>query len=370
MAEIKVGLIGVGNCASALVQGRFFYGDSRTDPPGLITRVFGGYTVSDLRFTAAVDVDERKVGLDLSRAITAPPNCAAVFFPDVPVLDCPVEMGFIIDSLPTHECENPDWVFKPRPNLYSSDEEARRALTNYLRDREVEVLVNFLPVGSEKNTLFYADCALGAGCALVNAMPVFTTRLYGEKFRAAGLPLLGDDVKSQVGATIIHRVLAKLFEDRGMPLKRTYQLNVGGNTDFFNMLDRERLRSKKISKTEAVTSQLRGGGLAAGDIHVGPSDYVPWLKDNKVCFLRMEAEHFGGAPMNLELRLSVEDSPNSAGVVVDAIRAAKTALDRGLSGPIIEASAYLFKAPPEQFADDEALGMLKKFAENTPPRPR
>ena len=363
MTEIKVGIIGVGNCASALVQGRYFYGDPDADPPGLITRVFGGYTVSDLRFTAALDVDERKVGLDLSRAITAPPNCTTVFFPQVPVLDCPVEMGYAIDSLPTHESENPDWVFRPRPNAHTSEDEARLALTGYLRRREVEVLINFLPVGSERTTLFYADCALGAGCALVNAIPVFATRVYGEKFRAAGLPILGDDVKSQIGATIIHRVLARLFEDRGMPLKRTYQLNVGGNTDFFNMLDRERLRSKKISKTEAVASQLNGRRLEPGDIHIGPSDYVPWLKDNKVCFLRMEAEHFGGAPMNLELRLSVEDSPNSAGVVMDAVRAAKTALDRGMSGPIIEASAYLFKAPPVQFDDGEALKMLKKFAE-------
>ena len=363
MAEINVGLIGVGNCASALVQGRFYYNDPDVDVPGLITRVLGGYTVSDIRFSAAVDVDERKVGLDLSRAVMAAPNCTKVFFSEIPDLDCPVEMGFIIDSLPTHEYEDPDLVFKPKPNLYTGEIEARQALVDYFRKKEVDVLVNFLPVGSEKNTLFYADCAIEAGCALVNAMPVFVSRLYADKFREAGLPVLGDDVKSQVGATIIHRVLARLFEERGMPLKRTYQLNVGGNTDFFNMLDRERLRSKKISKTEAVSSQLKGRALDSGDIHIGPSDFVPWLKDNKVCFLRMEAEHFGGIPMNVELRLSVEDSPNSAGVIVDAVRAAKTAMDRGLSGPIIEASAYLFKAPPVQFDDDEAYRMLSKFAE-------
>ncbi len=223
-------------------------------------------------------------------------------------------------------------------------------------------MVNFLPVGSERNTLFYADCALAAGCAFVNAVPVFASKTYGERFRQAGLPILGDDVKSQVGATIIHRVLTRLFEDRGQPVKRTYQLNVGGNTDFLTMLDRDRLRNKKISKTEAVTSQIHGRSIDPASVHIGPSDYIPWLRDNKLCFLRIEAEQFGGVPMEIDVRLSVEDSPNSAGVIVDAIRAAKVALDRKLAGPIVEACAYLFKSPVKQFEDSEAREMLREFA--------
>ncbi len=362
MAPVRVGLIGIGNCASALVQGRYYYGDPDSFIPGLITRDFGGYLASDIKFAAAVDVDARKVGQDLSRAIFAKPNCTRTFFPDVPFLDCPVRMGYIIDSIPGHNREDDEACFHPQPNIYLGRNQAREALAAYLRENGVEVLVNYLPVGSEENTLFYADCAIEAGCAFVNAIPVFVSRVYGEKFRRAGLPVLGDDVKSQIGATIIHRVLARLFEERGMPLNRTYQLNVGGNMDFFNMLDRERLQSKKLSKTQSVVSQMNGHEPPERNIHVGPSDFVPWLDDNKVCFLRMEAEHFGGVPMNLELRLSVEDSPNSAGVIVDAIRAARTALDRGLAGPIVEASAYLFKSPLEQFSDDKARDMLVRFA--------
>lgn len=362
MGSIKVGLIGVGNCASALVQGRCFYDDPETEIPGLITRNFGGYTVSDIEFAAAFDADARKVGLDLSQAIFAKPNCTTRFFPDVPNLNCPVEMGYVIDSFPGHVCDDEDCGFKPLNNIYPNMETARKAIVKTLRRCEVDVLVNYLPVGSEKNSIFYADCAIEAGCALVNAIPVFLSKTYGEKFRQAGLPILGDDIKSQIGATIIHRVLTKLFEDRGMPIKRTYQLNVGGNTDFFNMLDRERLKSKKISKTQSVMSQIQGHSLETRNIHVGPSDYVPWLKDNKVCFLRMESEHFGGVPMELELRLSVEDSPNSAGVISDAIRAAKVALDRSLAGPILEATAYLFKSPVQQFSDDTAREMLQAFA--------
>ncbi|MEW5725063.1 MAG: inositol-3-phosphate synthase [Thermodesulfobacteriota bacterium] len=361
MAQIKVGLIGVGNCASALVQGRFYYDDPQALIPGLITRDFGGYCASDISFRAAFDADERKVGLDLSQAIFAPPNCTKVFHRDVPFLDCPVQMGYVLDSFPSLDGDF-DKGFKPLDNIYPGPEEARWAVVRALKERGVEVLVNYLPTGSEKNTLFYADCALQAGCAFINAIPVFASKTYGEKFARAGLPILGDDVKSQVGATILHRVLTRLFEDRGMPIKRTYQLNVGGNTDFYNMLDRKRLVSKKISKTQAVTSQLDGHRLDKNDIHVGPSDYVPWLDDNKVCFLRIEAEHFGGVPMELEVRLSVEDSPNSAGVIMDAIRAAKVALDRGLAGPIIEASAYLFKSPVVQYDDDRAREMLKEFA--------
>lgn len=366
MREIRTGIIGVGNCASALVQGRYYYKDPEADIPGLITKNMGGYRVCDISFVAAFDVDERKVGLDLSEAIFAKPNCTTIFQRDISFMDCPVHMGYIIDSIPRHNFNYPeDRRFKPKSNIYKDETEAKEAIVKILKDRRVEILVNYLPVGSEKNTLFYADCALEAGCAFVNAMPVFVSKIYGEKFKKAGLPILGDDIKSQVGATIVHRVLTKLFEDRGQPIKRTYQLNVGGNTDFLNMLDRSRLESKRVSKTQSVTSQLTNGKLDPDDIYVGPSDYVPWLNDNKLCFLRIEAEQFGGVPMELELRLSVEDSPNSAGVMVDAIRAAKLALDRGLSGPIIEASAYLFKSPIKQFSDSVARDMLKKFAEPT-----
>lgn len=366
MKRIRTGIIGVGNCASSLVQGRFYYADSEAQIPGLITRNFAGYQACHIEFVMAIDVDRRKVGRDLSEAIFAPPNCTTVFQPEIPFLDVPVEMGYVIDSIPQHTGLYPEAErFDPLPQRYRNEREARKSIVRILRERQVEVLVNYLPVGSERNTYFYADCAMEAGCAFVNAIPVFVCRDYGEKFRKAGLPVLGDDIKSQVGATIIHRVLTRLFEDRGMPVRRTYQLNVGGNTDFLNMLDRSRLQSKKQSKTQAVTSQMNGGPKDPALVHIGPSDYVPWLKDNKLCFLRIEAEHFGGIPMNVEVRLSVEDSPNSAGVIMDAIRAAKVALDRGLSGPIEEASAYLFKSPPVQYEDSVAREMLRRFAEPT-----
>ena len=367
MKEIRTAIIGVGNCASSLVQGRYYYDDPDDEIPGLITRNFSGYRARDIRFAAAFDVDERKVGLDLARAIFAPPNCTTAFFPEVPKTGISVEMGYAIDSLAGLNGEFPEAArCKPRSNIYADAVEAKAAIARQLRDAAVEVVVNYLPVGSEKNTLFYADCALEAGCAFVNAVPVFVSRIYGHRFREAGLPLLGDDVKSQVGATIIHRALAKLFEDRGQPVKRTYQFNMGGNTDFMSMLDRTRLESKRISKTESVISQMGPRGIEPENIHIGPSDYVPWLRDNKLCFLRIEAEQFGGVPMHLEARLSVEDSPNSAGVIVDAIRAAKVALDRKLAGPIPEASAYLFKSPPEQIEDSRAREMLREFAKPTP----
>ena len=364
MQEIRTGIVGVGNCTSSLVQGRFYYNDPDADIPGLITKDFSGYRACDIQFVAAFDVDERKIGRDLSEAIFAEPNCTTVFQKDIPLLDCPVEMGYVIDSIPPHNKEFPGSArFKPKPNIYSDKKSAKDAIVRSLRQKRVDVVVNYLPVGSEKNTLFYANCCLEAGCAFVNAMPVFVSKIYGNRFKRAGLPILGDDIKSQVGATIIHRVLTKLFEDRGQPIKRSYQLNVGGNTDFLNMLDRMRLKSKKISKTQSVLSQMDGEEFDPRNLYIGPSDYVPWLKDNKLCFLRIEAEQFGGVPMNVEVRLSVEDSPNSAGVIVDAVRAAKVALDRGLSGPIIEASAYLFKSPVQQFDDTKAREMLKRFAE-------
>jgi myo-inositol-1-phosphate synthase len=346
-----------------LVQGRFYYSDPQADIPGLITKDFGGYRASDIKFVAALDIDERKVGKDLSTAIFSPPNCTRVFHKDVPLLDCPVQMGYIIDSVAEHTQQYPEEQrFKPKANMYSSSKKALKAISRYLVERGTEIIVNYLPVGSERNVLFYAECALEAGCAFVNAMPVFVSQIYGERFAKAGLPILGDDVKSQVGATIVHRVLTKLFEDRGQPVKRTYQLNVGGNTDFLNMLDRCRLESKKISKTQAVVSQMNGNNINPANVYIGPSDYVPWLDDNKLCFMRIEAEQFGGVPMNIEVRLSVEDSPNSAGVIMDAVRAAKVALDRGLAGPIVDASAYLFKTPVKQYEDSIAREMLKRFA--------
>ncbi len=364
MREIRTGIIGVGNCASSFVQGRFYYKDPDADIPGLITKNFGGYRACDIQFAAAFDGDERKVGRDLSEAIFSEPNCTAIFQKDIPYLDCPVDMGYVIDSIPLHNNEFPESArFKPKENIYSSGDRAKRAIVRTLREKRVDVVVNYLPVGSEENTLFYAECCLEAGCAFVNAIPVFVSKIYGDRFKKAGLPVLGDDIKSQVGATIIHRVLTRLFEDRGQRIKRSYQLNVGGNTDFLNMLDRMRLKSKKISKTQSVLSQMNGVEFDPQNLYIGPSDYVPWLKDNKLCFLRIEAEQFGGVPMNIEVRLSVEDSPNSAGVIMDAVRAAKVALDRGLSGPIIEASAYLFKSPVQQFNDTEAREMLKRFAE-------
>ncbi len=366
MREIRTAIVGVGNCASSLVQGRLYYSNPDDDIPGLITKTFGGYRTSHITFVAAFDVDERKVGLDLSEAIFAKPNCTTVFQRDIPFMNCPVTMGYLIDSIPPQNERYPETArFKPKPNMYRKAQNAKEAVVKILHERKTDVLINYLPVGSEKNTFFYADCAIEAGCAFVNAIPVFVSRLYGDRFRKAGLPVLGDDIKSQVGATIIHRVLAKLFEDRGQPLKRTYQLNVGGNTDFMNMLDHVRLTSKRLSKTQAVTSQMGDREIDPESVYIGPSDYVPWLKDNKLCFLRIEAEQFGGVPMNLEVRLSVEDSPNSAGVIVDAVRAAKVALDRSLSGPVVEACAYLFKSPVKQFEDAEAREMLKRFAESS-----
>jgi len=363
MKEIRTAIIGVGNCASSLVQGRFYYADPEADIPGLITQNFAGYYPHHIRYVAAFDIDERKVGKDLSQAIFAPPNCTTVFQRGIPHLECPVQMGYIIDSIAPHNALYPeDQRFLPLRNVYTDAEEAKGAIVDALCSAQVDVVINYLPVGSEKNAVFYADCAIEAGCAFVNAIPVFLSKFYGDRFREAGLPILGDDIKSQVGATIVHRVLTRLFEDRGQPVKRTYQLNVGGNTDFLNMLDRNRLVSKKISKTNSVTSQMGADGIDPRNIYVGPSDYVPWLNDRKLCFLRIEAEQFGGVPMEIEVRLAVEDSPNSAGVIMDAVRAAKVALDRGLAGPIIDASAYLFKSPVEQFEDSVAREMLRQYA--------
>lgn len=362
MAEIKTGIIGVGNCASSLVQGMEFYKDPSKEIPGLITKNMGGYFPHDIKFVIAFDIDKRKVGKDLAEAIFEKPNCTAVFQDNVPAVGCKVEMGYVLDGVADHTEDFPiHRRFEPAADIYASREEAKQVIVQKIKDSGCEILVNYCPVGSEEATYFYAECALEAGCAFVNAIPVFVSRDWGDKFRKAGLPILGDDIKSQVGATIVHRVLTKLFEDRGQPIKNTYQLNVGGNQDFLNMLDRSRLESKKISKTNSVTSQMREKPDPE-NIYVGPSDYVPWLNDNKLCFIRIEGEQYGGVPMNLELRLSVEDSPNSAGVITDAIRAAKVALDRGFAGPVLEASCYLFKSPVKQVDDATAKNMLVDFA--------
>jgi myo-inositol-1-phosphate synthase len=362
--EIKVALLGVGNCASSLVQGIAHYRDERANEQiGLMHWDLGGYRPKDIRVVAAWDIDHRKVGRDVSEAIFAKPNCTAAFCPDVPASGTTVQMGRILDGYSEHMAEYPDErTFLPAQEA----EPDREAVVRTLRETGTEVVMNYLPVGSQKATEFYAECALEAGAAFVNNIPVFiaSDAAWAERFRAAGVPIIGDDIKAQLGATIVHRVLTDLFAKRGVKLDRTYQLNTGGNTDFLNMSERKRLKSKKISKTEAVQA-VAERRLDDENIHVGPSDYVAWQNDNKVCFLRMEGQLFGGVPMNLELRLSVEDSPNSAGVAIDMIRCARLAQDRGLAGPILPASAYFCKHPPEQMTDDVAHELLETFIKQT-----
>jgi len=357
MNKIKVALVGVGNCASSLVQGRYYY-DGRRSADGLIHERIGGYRLSDIEFVLAIDTDARKVGKDLSEAIFATPNCTTVFQKDIPQMGVPVRMGRVLDGMAAHMEEAGERGFV-RAEAAEADE---AAIVAALEESGAEVLVNFLPVGSEEATRFYMECALKAGVAVVNCMPVFIASdpQWERRFRDKKLPIIGDDIKAQLGATIVHRVLASLFRARGVSFSRTYQLNTGGNTDFMNMLDRKRLASKKVSKTEAVQSTL-ADPLGADDIHIGPSDYIPWLNDNKLCFLRMEGGLFGDVPMNLELRLSVEDSPNSAAVVVDAIRCCKVALERGLGGVLVGPSAFFCKHPPQQFSDDVAAQLTEEF---------
>lgn len=352
MGSVRVAIVGVGNCASSLVQGVHYY--RNTDPaekvPGLMHVKFGPYHVSDIEFVAAFDVDSKKVGLDLAEAINASEN-NTIKICDVPACGFPVLRGKTLDGLGKYYRET--IVESPADPV---------DVVNTLKERKVDVVVNYLPVGSEQAAKFYAQCAMDAGCAFVNAMPVFiaSTEEWAKKFEDAGLPIIGDDIKSQVGATITHRVLAKLFEDRGVELQRTYQLNVGGNMDFKNMLERERLQSKKISKTQAVTSNIEHK-LDAHDVHVGPSDYVAWLDDRKWAFVRLEGKTFGDVPLNLEYKLEVWDSPNSAGIIIDAVRAAKIALDRGIAGPLISPSAYFMKSPPVQRPDDEGREGVEAF---------
>ena len=367
MDPIRVAIAGVGNCASALVQGVAWYsaqGAERgeaEDGAGLMRSSVGGFRATDLAFVAAFDVDGRKVGRPLDEAIFAAPNCTRVFQPEVPSSGVEVAMGPILDGVAEHMAEHPE------ERAFRVAADAPVDLVAALRDARAEVLVCYLPVGSERAVRCYAEACLEAGVAFVNCVPVFIASdpEWSTRFRDAGLPIVGDDIKSQVGATIVHRLLARLLADRGVELDRTYQLNTGGNTDFLNMLERDRLASKKRSKTEAVQSQL-DERLATEDIHIGPSDYVPWQSDNKVAFIRAEGRGFGDAPIELELRLSVQDSPNSAGVVIDAIRCAKLGLDRGLGGPLEACCAWYMKSPPIQMRDDEARLALDAFIEAKP----
>ena len=352
MGSIRVAIVGVGNCASSLVQGIEYYKDA--DPagkvPGLMHVEFGPYHVRDVEFVAAFDVDAKKVGQDLAHAITASEN-NTIKICDVPPTGIMVQRGHTLDGLGKYYRE-----------MVTESDDTPVDVIAALRESRVDVLVCYLPVGSEQAAKFYAQCAIDAGVAFVNALPVFIagTKEWADKFTAAGVPIIGDDIKSQIGATITHRVLAKLFEDRGVTVDRTYQLNVGGNMDFMNMLERERLESKKISKTQSVTSQLQEP-IAARNVHIGPSDYVAWLDDRKWAFVRLEGRNFGDVPLSLEYKLEVWDSPNSAGIIIDAIRAAKIALDRGIGGPILSASSYFMKSPPVQYSDDEARDAVEAF---------
>lgn len=359
MTNINIAIIGVGNCASSLVQGLSYYQQGANDSVGLMNYDVGGYVPSDIRVVAAWDVDRRKVGKDVAEAIFAKPNCTTVFCDRVPPTGAIVRMGRTLDGIADHMSDYP----ADRTFLIAEEKEPDQAeVVQVLRDTRADVLVNYLPVGSQKATEFYAECALEAGVAFVNCIPVFIASdpVWAQRFRDRGVSIIGDDIKAQLGATIVHRVLTDLFAKRGVRVNRTYQLNTGGNTDFLNMLNRGRLASKKESKTEAVQA-VAERRLDDDDIHVGPSDYVAWQNDNKVCFLRMEGSMFGGVPMNLELRLSVEDSPNSAGVAIDMIRCAKLASDRGKGGPINGPAAYFCKHPPEQMTDDVAVHAVRDF---------
>jgi myo-inositol-1-phosphate synthase len=352
MSKINVAIIGVGNCASSLVQGVYYYRNAKENEfvPGLMHVNLGGYHISDINFVAAFDIDKNKVGKDLSKAIYTKPN-NTFKFGEVPNTGVRVDRGMTHDGLGKYLSQ----IIQKAPGPTAD-------IVKILKDTKTDIVLNYLPVGSEEATKWYIEQVLDAGCGFINCIPVFIAKekYWQKRFADRGLPVIGDDIKSQVGATIAHRVLTRLFRDRGVRLERTYQLNFGGNTDFLNMLERERLESKKISKTSAVTSQL-DYTLDPDDIHVGPSDYVPWLQDRKFCHIRMEGRTFGDVPLNLEMKLEVWDSPNSAGVVIDAIRCGKLALDRGLKGELVAPSAYFMKSPPVQYTDDEARRMVEEF---------
>ncbi len=358
MDKINVAIIGVGNCSSSLVQGVHYYEQAKESEfvPGLMHVNLGGYHISDINFVAAFDIDKNKVGKDLSEAIYTPPNNTFKFC-EVPASGVTVQRGMTHDGLGKYLSQ----IIQKAPGPTAD-------IVKILKETRTDVVLNYLPVGSEEATKWYIEQVLTAGCGLVNCIPVFIARekYWQKRFAEKGLPVIGDDIKSQVGATITHRVLTKVFRDRGVRLERTYQMNFGGNTDFYNMLERERLESKKISKTNSVTSQL-DYKMDPKDIYVGPSDYVPWLEDRKFCYIKMEGRTFGDVPLNLELKLEVWDSPNSAGVVIDAIRCCKLARDRGLSGALVAPSAYFMKSPPIQYSDDEAHRMVEKFITDNQP---
>jgi myo-inositol-1-phosphate synthase len=358
LGKINVAIVGVGNCSSSLVQGVHYYGKAKEDEfvPGLMHVNLGGYHISDINFVAAFDIDKNKVGKDLARAIFTEPNNTFKFC-EVPTTGVKVQRGMTHDGLGQYLSKLIEKAPGPTADI-----------VKILKETKTDVVINYLPVGSEEATKWYIEQVLAAGCGFINCIPVFIARekYWQKRFEDRGLPVIGDDIKSQVGATIAHRVLTRLFGDRGVKLERTYQLNFGGNTDFYNMLERERLESKKISKTTSVTSQL-DYEMKPEDIHVGPSDYVPWLLDRKFCHIRMEGRTFGDVPLNLELKLEVWDSPNSAGVVIDAIRCCKLALDRGLKGALISPSSYFMKSPPVQYTDDQARRNVEEFiAANKP----
>lgn len=355
--KIKIAVIGLGNCANSLIQGIYYYKDKRPQQAiGLMHWDIGGYKPFDVEVVAAIDIDKRKVGKDVSEAMFAKPNCTKLFCKDIPKMGVEVVMGKVLDGVAPHMKEF------PKDQTFVVSEKEETDIVKVLKQSGAEIVLNYVPVGSNEAAKFYANCCLQAGVAFINCMPVFiaSDKELAKKFEQKNLPIIGDDIKAQIGATIIHRTLTKLFSDRGVKLEKTYQLNTGGNTDFLNMLDRKRLKLKKVSKTEAVQSVLNKP-LKPENIHIGPSDYVPWQKDNKVCFLRMEGRLFGNLPMNLELRLSVEDSPNSAGCAIDAVRCCKLALERGISGPLTSISAYIMKHPSEQFPDEKAGRMVEEF---------
>jgi myo-inositol-1-phosphate synthase len=360
MDKIKIAVVGVGNCASSLIQGIAYYRNKTADDAiGLMHWDIGGYTPADIEVVAAFDVDARKVGRTISEAVFAPPNCTAVFCADLPQSNRTVSMGAVHDGISEHMAahdEKRTFVVGTQPEATAEE------VVRILKNSQAEMVLNYLPVGSEKATAFYAQCALDAGAGFINNIPVFIASdpAWARKFEQCGLPLIGDDIKAQLGATITHRMLTDLFKKRGVKLERTYQINTGGNTDFLNMLNRNRLASKKISKTEAVQA-VAAQRLDSDNIHIGPSDYVPWQNDQKVCFIRMEGKLFGDVPMNLELRLSVEDSPNSAGVAIDSIRCCKLALKAGIGGVLAAPSAYFCKHPHKQFTDDEAYRLVEEF---------
>ena len=365
MDKIRVAIIGVGNCASSLIQGVQYYRNAKDADfiPGVMHINLGGYHIRDIEFVAAFDIDKNKVGKDLSEAVFTWPNNTTKFS-EVPHCNVKVQRGMTHDGLGKYLSA----IIQKAPGATAN-------IVGILKETKADVVINYLPVGSEEATKWYAEQVLEAGCAFINCIPVFiaSEKYWQARFVAKKLPIIGDDIKSQVGATILHRTLVNLYLDRGMPIDRTYQLNTGGNTDFLNMLERERLQSKKISKTNAVVSQIKARGLdiEPENVHVGPSDYVPWQKDNKLCFLRIESRHFGDIPTSLECRLSVEDSPNSAGVVIDAIRCCKLALNNRLSGPLFAPSSYFMKSPPTQYTDTEAREIterfIKKYALKRPP---